>query len=332
MGQIGVREIENGPLHRWLDHLGVSVRGEMVEDDRNAPYVIPHRQRVGAIEIETLEEVPYPWFVEAAGDGLASDHPAVSRLEGIALYWASPVELGGREAGEEAAGSGPEATELVRSSPRSWTSPSTVVMPPASVLESEGGARRWYAIPRETERHTLAAALVGSFESYFAEHAPPGEEAPEDETGVESAEEGGDEETADAAEDGGESEGAAPESESDAPRKAFLTRSPETRLVVIGDAELFSERTASMTARTQAEFEGNLVFAQNLVDWAVLDNDMIQIRSRGATARPLDLERYPPGWVEGLAYAVPCALVLLIGMVRFVRRRNRKPVALEPAR
>jgi len=318
MGQIAVREIENGPLLAWLENLGVKVENTMVEDDRNAPFIIPHRQRMGAIEIETLHEVPYPWFVAATGEGLASDHPAVSRLEGLTFYWASPVRV------DEEKAAGRSVTPLVSSSRTSWASANTNVMPPDAVLDAKDPVRHWYPIPEATEPQPLAVAVVGMFPSYFAEHAPPGETAPAEEKASE--DEAGETETETAP-----NEEKNEEKKDEEPKKAFLDESPETRLVILGDAEIFSEQAARVTGRTQEEFDGNLLFAQNLVDWSLLDNDMIRIRSRGATARPLDTERFSPARAEILSYAIPCGIVILLGILRFVGRRTRKPISLASA-
>jgi len=322
--RLEIREIENPALSAWLAHMGIVAGEELLLDDRNTPFIIPVPRRVGGLTIEEYLDVDYPWFPRATQSSMA-DHPAVSRLESLYLYWPSALALDEERLGEL------EATRLVRSSNRSWTTRNRDVNP---VMDDLTGGERFYDVPSDTESHTLAVTLTGSFDSYYTEHAPPGDVAPEDDEpddgdSAESPDEEGAESGAEAeggeADDGAEDDGA----EEAAGRPGFLTRSPETRLAVIADAELFSERFAAMVRRPQPELESNLQFALNLVDWAIEDADMIRIRSRGATARPLELDDDTrTGWIEALNYAVPLAVILAIGIWQFLARRNRRPMEL----
>jgi hypothetical protein len=111
-----------------------------------------------------------------------------------------------------------------------------------------------------------------------------------------------------------------------------LEKSPETRLVVIGNAQFLSD----LIARTLGRVEGgffleNLRFAQNLIDWTTLDNDMLEIRSRGVVSRRL--ARLDPGReivVETACYLVPVVVLMLLGGLRWWRRRNAAPLGREP--
>ncbi len=296
--RIEIKENSNAPLDKWLTHIGVTPKRSLVQDDRNSPFIIPQIRRIGMLEVEEYVELEYPWFVEAGSGGMA-DHPAVSGLERLTFFWASPLEIDEERTAEL------DVTPLVKTSDRAWTDVNLNVNPGSNDI-ADGG--RWYSIPAETSQEVLAVSLVGSFTSYYKDHAPPGEEEPKEE-------EGDDEEFAESADD------------DTAPRRSFITQSPETRLVVIGDSELFSEQFARMTRRP--EFEGNLQFALNLVDWSLEDNDMIRIRSRGATARPLDeLETSTRKFVESANYVLPAAVIVVLGCFLAVRRRNPRPMTL----
>jgi ABC-type uncharacterized transport system involved in gliding motility auxiliary subunit len=77
------------------------------------------------------------------------------------------------------------------------------------------------------------------------------------------------------------------------------------------------------------QFQSNAVFFQNAVDWLTLGEDLIAIRSRAAVDRPL--REIPEHW-KTLArflvtFGVPI-LVVLFGLVRYVRLRGRRAGAL----
>jgi len=100
--------------------------------------------------------------------------------------------------------------------------------------------------------------------------------------------------------------------------------SPETaglaagRLIVVGDSDFMRDNFVR-------NFPENLIFFQNLVDSLSLDEDLINIRSKGVTDRPIkELS-------EGIKVAVRylnifglTIIVVLFGMIRyFIRRRSK---------
>jgi hypothetical protein len=107
-----------------------------------------------------------------------------------------------------------------------------------------------------------------------------------------------------------------------------LEESPETRLVVIGNAEFLSDFVASALNRAGGGFFlNNLAFVQNLIDWTTLDNDLIAIRARGGGARRLErTERSTQVIIETANYLIPVAVLCLLGAWRLWRRRNTVPL------
>jgi ABC-2 type transport system permease protein len=183
-----------------------------------------------------------------------------------------------------------ETFELLRSSDKSWTSSDAV---------SVGFVN--YTVPEEgTEPHLLAAALSGRFKSYYAERPPPPRGGP--------------------ATDEEDDEPALPETP--------LTTSPETRLVVIGNSAFLSDLVAGILSQPEGGFfVENLRFVENLIDWSVLDNDLITIRSRGVTTpRIARMERGAEVGVETVNYILPAALLLVVGMIRIARRRHTRSI------
>jgi len=184
-----------------------------------------------------------------------------------------------------------EVVELLKSSDRSWTDDDL-----AKVAYVD------YEVPAEgTEPHLLAVALSGRLPSYFAGKEPPHDDVPP----------AGDD-----------------QAETAPPSQVVLEKSPETRLVVIANAEFLSDFVARALGTQDGGFFGeNLAFMQNLIDWTNLDNDMLGIRSKGAAARRIEpVERGTEVTVEAMNYAIPVALLLALAAYSVVRRRGAVPV------
>jgi ABC-2 type transport system permease protein len=158
----------------------------------------------------------------------------------------------------------------------------------------------------ETGSRTLAVAVRGSFESFFKGKASPFEEA-----GATAAESG------------------APDPVEQP--LGTIESSPESaRLVVIGSSEFVDDVVLDISARLSADrYLNSLQLIQNAVDWAVEDEDLLSIRSRGTFARllkPLDTDEQSL-W-EGLNYGLALAALLAIGAIWYLSRRNEQPMAL----
>jgi ABC-type uncharacterized transport system involved in gliding motility auxiliary subunit len=103
-----------------------------------------------------------------------------------------------------------------------------------------------------------------------------------------------------------------------------VTESPETRIVVVGSWQFLTDSFVR-------QFNGNAGFAANAVDWMTLGSDLIEIRSRAGTGRPLreveDSERTLLKFLGILAVPV---LVVLAGLVRMrLRSLRRRRLARE---
>ncbi|RJP82420.1 MAG: hypothetical protein C4524_00695 [Candidatus Zixiibacteriota bacterium] len=98
----------------------------------------------------------------------------------------------------------------------------------------------------------------------------------------------------------------------------ILTESPETRLVVVGDAHLLGEEYIRNSP-------SNAAFVMNMVDWLAMDEQLMQIRTREVTNRPV--AETSQGVKTTVKYANilgPAALVVILGVVRWQVRRRRK--------
>jgi ABC-2 type transport system permease protein len=274
-GQAGlaVRPADSG-LDAWLKHNGVEISKTLLLDDRNQPLPIPEvRQTIfGAVRTWSLR--PYPYLAEVRDAGL-KNRAITAKLDAVGIYWGSPIEV------LPDAAKRLRATPILESSPRSWTDD-----------DLQHVTRLDYAVPAGAKPHLLAAALQGSFESFFAHRgAPPVE---------------------------GDS------SRRDVP----LERSPETRLVVVGDAEFVSDLVAGALGRQSGGlYLQNLGFVQNLVDWMNLDDDLVAIRTRVSAARPIRrLSRSAQVTIEVANYLIPLLVLAGFGLTRYGRRRRTRPL------
>lgn len=104
--------------------------------------------------------------------------------------------------------------------------------------------------------------------------------------------------------------------------------SPLTQVIVVGNSQF-------VTDVFLRNFPANSLFLENAVDWMTTGNELISIRSRGATARPLrHLSDAARTTVKLLLIIGVPALVVLLSLVRVkVRQRARRQTveAFQPA-
>ncbi len=104
-----------------------------------------------------------------------------------------------------------------------------------------------------------------------------------------------------------------------------LARSPETKLVVIGNAAFVSDFVARALGPVDGSFfPQNLGYVQNVIDWAGEDADLLQIRARGTGLRTI--ERLEPGQqatIEIVNYLVPVVVLAALAFWTLSRRRAR---------
>ncbi len=288
MAELGqqARSLALTPIAPKADELlatyGVTVRRELVLDDRNVPYPLAVERDLGGFRVRTIEQVPYPWFVALRGDSIDRENPVVGAVSEMDLYWASPLTV------DAAKTKGLKVSTFLRSSEKAWTSGDLRTVEPKV---GKGPDRKGYSVPEKVGRETLAVGLEGSLKSAFRDRP----QAVTGGAGVEAA----------------------------------LESPPSTRLVVIGDADFVSDIGPQISP---AHFPKNVQFIENLIDWALLDEAMIRIRSRGTAERPLaETERSSKISIEVLNYAVPVALIVVFGVVRALLRRSAAKRVRKPA-
>lgn len=107
------------------------------------------------------------------------------------------------------------------------------------------------------------------------------------------------------------------ESEAEPPIIDVIGETNDARIVVIGEGNFPQDAFLAGSP--------NLSFFMNTVDWLAQDEDLIQIRTRNVTARPL--KEVSTGTKQFVKYANilgPPILIILLGIVIWVMRRGRK--------
>ena len=282
-------EAVSGGLREMLSSYGVEVGQSMVFDTQNEPLPISVPRTVGGMEVLELQELDYPPFVDIRSGGMDKESPVVSNLSAVTMNWVSPLTI------DEAKNAAREVTTLLRSTEQSWLWTQTDVQPNPSLYPEYG-----FAIIGEQQSWPLAVSIRGSFESYFQDQASPFEA-----TGV--------------------------TTETVEGPLGTIEASPDTaRLVVIGSAEFVDDPVLQASMQlSQDRYLNSLQFLQNAVDWAVEDQDLLTIRSRGTYARLLEpLEKGQQSFWEALNYAIVLVALFVIGGVWTLRRRNEQPMEL----
>ncbi|KPJ54244.1 hypothetical protein AMJ39_01475 [candidate division TA06 bacterium DG_24] len=110
----------------------------------------------------------------------------------------------------------------------------------------------------------------------------------------------------------------APEQGPPPPPEEPIAESPSNQMIVIGNSRLATDDFMS-------RFPANMVFLLNTVDWFSLSEDLISIRSRGVTDRPLSQLTQPQKAAFKIVNTYAMALAIVIfGLARLVlRRRDR---------
>jgi ABC-2 type transport system permease protein len=286
-------------LGPWLDHHGLSMDAAFVMDPRNSAFPIPVTRQVGGFSFQEIRMLDFPYFVDVRDDGLNQTSPITQDLPQVTVPWSSPIRI------DEARNSARLVTTLLESSPGSWQSASTDVMPrideaglSAFLPEGEVGARR------------LGVMVEGQFDSFFAGQDNPLLVAEA------STEAEGDVAESDAAADVGVVSG-------------IIGQSPESaRLVLFGANDFLSDQTLGMIGSAEGTVYGNsLQLMVNAVDFSLEDQALLSIRSRGHFNRTLPpLESADQLFWEYFNYIAALLGMALVFLIHRQRTRKRRLV------
>ncbi len=269
-------KLENTAALQMLESYGVRVEQKFVLDKYAQNFRIP-RQVFGQVMWQIMDK--YPFWITVAEQDVSRDNPITARFSGLDLYWASPLQLIARQ--------GVEEQPLVKTTPQGWsmdepfeTSPNRASMLMMTSHDTEG-------------QYTLAAALSGTFDSYFKDRPIPTREG----------------ETRD--------------------WKKGPSRSPQTRILVVGDADFASE----IYQYTEATY--NMEFLANAAEWLTSSDDLLEIKTR--VARDLRLNRIQDQnarlqaalFTQVITVVIVPLLVIGFGIARFLLRRRKSASRVE---
>ena len=289
--------VETG-LDEWLAHHGVTVDEAFVMDPQNAAFPIPVVREVGGFRFQDLQMREYPYFIDVRGDGFNQELPFTAQMQQLTMAWASPIDVDEERNAER------EVRSLMRSSPASWRSRSTDIMPK---LDADGGLN--YMVDGDRGSSDLAIMLSGRFDSFF-------DESPL----IDAADEASDTEDDDA-EAGEEDE------DTLGTVASLIDRSPESaRLIVLGSGAFLADQTVRTIGSADGTiYTNSLELMANIVDWAVEDESLLSIRGRGhfnRTLRPMADEQQRI-WEYGNYGLALVGLALVFG-ISYRRRTARE--------
>jgi ABC-2 type transport system permease protein len=290
-GGLGLQPLEDG-LRDMLASYGVHVEQSLVLDPQNEPFPVTVNRQVGDMQVQEIQAIQYPFFIDVRSDGMASESQILANLPALTLSWSSPISI------DEEESTGREVVALLRSSPDAWTQQDTSIQPNFDLYPEWG-----FPVAPEQGTYTLAVSMRGVFESYFKDKPLP--------------------ESDEGREIGGSEEVLPPKIE---------TSPETARLVVVGSSEFLDDVVFGISSSLMGDrYLNNLKLVQNAVAWSTEDEELLEIRARGTSVHvlaPLS-EAQERGWeIANYLFAL-LALAVVAGMSA-VRRRNEPAMELLP--
>lgn len=253
VGNLALTPIETG-LMEMLNFYGVDVQNLVVMDLQNAAFPVMVNRNLGQVQVQEIQAVNYPYFVDVRADMMDDENLIVSGLPAISMNWSSPVQL------SEEKNQNRQTSVLINSSANSWTSTSTNIQPDFELYPDVG-----FEVPQSQSSYPLAVAVQGSFESFFKDKPVPTNPNPE-----------------------------AGELTSPALATINQSTGDSRLVVFGSSGFIDDLPLQLSSQLTQDYVVNNLRLLQNAVDWSVEDTDLLSIRSRGSATRvliPLDTQQ-----------------------------------------
>ncbi len=291
-GNLGIAPVMQG-LREMLNHYGVDVQNGLVMDPQNVPFPLPVQRDVGGMTVQEIQAVNFPSFVDVRADGMNAASGVTAGLASATMAWTSPVVAASDTTTRTAA-------TILSSTGGAWLTTNTTLAPDMQNYPDMG-----FPIEGEQQVQPLGVAVTGVFNSFFAGKPSPLAQS-------------------------SDPNAAAPTG----PIPATIAQSPDSaRLVVFGSSEFADDAVLQVLAQMIGDQAmNNVQLIQNGIDWAVEDADLASIRGRGAAVRLLDplTEQEQTTWEIG-NYLVALLLVAGVGGWFLLRRRNERPMELEPS-
>jgi ABC-2 type transport system permease protein len=232
--------------------------------------------------------IPYEFWPKPSLKFFDRENPALSRLESVVFPWTRAITVVRNDADIQ-------VSNLVKSSP--YATLETGNRPdvqPKSRRDMLAHMMRGGKDDKEDYRQVnLAVALKGKFESYFDDREGNEIKKKKEEPIIKPDE----------------------KEEEKKEKPVAVHKSSETQIVVVGTSRFIDHR-----------FKGNELFFLNVLDWLNIGEDLISIRSRTVTDRPL--EKVTESQKTMLRYANTFGisiLVIIFGLVKaLLKKRSRQ--------
>lgn len=291
-------------LADWLAQKGITIKQSLVLDKQSTTMPVPVYQRVGGLMLREYYPMPYPYFAYITGDGLNHESPVTRSLGQVTLSWASPIVLDSDKL------KGDTVTRLLSSSPKSWLSSSTQIMPEQN---AQGQPIPFTAQGKSMKSRLLAVAVKGQFTSWFATHPNP---FAADKS---------------ATKKDGNKQGK-PGSKTDKHHKAPVIRSvikhspAASRLVVISSPSFAADNTLNLIgAGLGRRYDQPVKLVQNLVSWSLESPAMLVLRDKSSHSRLLlPLDHGDQVFWEYLNYILALFGLIITGLIAWGLRRKRR--------
>jgi len=243
----------------------------------------------------------YPYFPDIRDEGLNQEHPITRGLPQLVSAWASPIDVDLEKNAKR------KITELIKSSSDSWLSESLDILP-----SSNSATKNAFQRGEKLASQLLGIISEGQFASYFSEKGSPLLNT----------------NSVDSSEAKNEAEDPADEGAQAPVISGVIAQSPEAaQIVLVSSNDFLRDTIVQITG--SANGSRNLSAYQllaNVVDWALEDEGLLSIRSRGKYNRTLPpMERETQRYWELGNYVFAAIAILLIVFLRgvFNRRRQR---------
>ena len=295
--EIRLQDWDSG-LQQWLEHNGLNIQRTLVLDKQSARFYSPVARKSGGHTFQDRQIIDYPYFIDLRTPGLEPEHIVTRKLPQLTMALASPILV--------VPDVNRKTTVLLRSSKQSWLSDNMNITPSGG----ENGVKGFELHPNGndetkasvTTSKNLGVIVQGRFDSFFAEGDPP-------------------QHTQTKAEHG---------SPLPSPRaQALLKKSPESARVVLYASNDFMDDQIlnSIIGTSGTQYLGPLELFMNTLDWALRDEQLLEIRSRGHFNRTLpSMERRGQIVIEYFNYGLALLWLLLLALINWLntvlQRRN----------
>ncbi|MHB8135769.1 MAG: Gldg family protein [Anaerolineaceae bacterium] len=281
--------IDNG-MAPLLESYGITLSKELVMDEQNAPFPVLVNRNVGGAQVQEIQAIQYPYFIDVRQNGMDKENMIVSDLATVSMNWASGITLDADKNKDR------KTTILLSSSPNSWLTSNTSIQPDYTTYPQTG-----FETGTELSSYPLAVLVEGKFNSFFSDKVIPSKvKTNEDGTTTTEA----------------------------VASSTIKQSSDQARLIVFGSSGFIDDVPLQLSANlTQDYYLNNLLLMQNAVDWSVEDTDLLSIRSRGRATRVLVSlkDEQKTGW-EVATYVISGLLLIAIYSYWQVQKKKVLPL------